>query len=75
MDVIRDSIENRADDACKAQVELRKAAIYAGLFRQADGLCLIGHLLQCNGKNRFLVRLAFQSNVTAKLQGKVFGNR
>ena len=28
MDVIRDSIENRADDACKAQAELRKAAIY-----------------------------------------------
>ena len=28
MDVVRDSIENRADDACKAQAELRKAAIY-----------------------------------------------
>ena len=28
MDVIRDSIENRADDACKAQEELRNAAIY-----------------------------------------------
>ncbi len=28
MDVIRDSIENRADAACKAQAELRKAAIY-----------------------------------------------
>ena len=28
MDVIRDSIENRADDACKAQAELQKAAIY-----------------------------------------------
>ena len=28
MDVIRDSIENRADDVCKAQAELRKAAIY-----------------------------------------------
>ena len=28
MDVIRDSIENRADNACKAQTELRKAAIY-----------------------------------------------
>ena len=28
MDVIRDSIENQADDACKAQAELRKAAIY-----------------------------------------------
>ena len=25
MDVVRDSIENRADDACKAQAELRKA--------------------------------------------------
>ena len=29
MDVIRESIENRADDVCKAQAELRKAAIYA----------------------------------------------
>ena len=28
MDAVRDSIENRADDACKAQAELRKAAIY-----------------------------------------------
>ena len=28
MDVIWDSIENRADDACKAQEELRNAAIY-----------------------------------------------
>ena len=28
MDVIRESIENRADDVCKAQAELRKAAIY-----------------------------------------------
>ena len=28
MDVVRDSIENRADDACKAQAELRKATIY-----------------------------------------------
>ena len=28
MDVIRDSIENWADDACKAQAGLRKAAIY-----------------------------------------------
>jgi len=28
MDVVRDSIENRADNACKAQAELRKAAIY-----------------------------------------------
>ena len=28
MDVIRESIENRADDLCNAQAELRKAAIY-----------------------------------------------
>ena len=28
MDVIRESIENQADDLCKAQAELRKAAIY-----------------------------------------------
>ena len=28
MDVIRDSIENRADDVCKAQEELRTAPLY-----------------------------------------------
>ena len=28
MDVIRDSIENRADDVCKAQAELRETAVY-----------------------------------------------
>ena len=31
MDVIRESIENRADDVCKAQAELRKAAMVVGL--------------------------------------------
>lgn len=28
MDVIRDSIENRADDICRAQTELRESAVY-----------------------------------------------
>jgi hypothetical protein len=34
MDVIRDSIENRADDVCRAKEELRTTPVYSKKFRE-----------------------------------------
>ena len=55
MDVIRDSIENRADDACKAQAELRLSLIHICLIGEADKAEL-SELLR-NGKSNQEVAL------------------
>ena len=49
MDVIRDSIENRADDVCKAQEELRTCLLYTSI---TEGIAEV----QASGGERFTVK-------------------
>ena len=53
MDVIRESIENRADEVCKAQTELREAPIYP---HSADYAREHGELEQYRASNRVNVQ-------------------
>ena len=55
MDVIRDSIENRADDVCRAQTEIRETAIYPHSAAYASEH---GEMAQYN--------LSYQSNLSCK---------
>ena len=65
MDVIRDSIENRADDVCKAQEELRSAPLYlhSAAYAKEHGETAQYHLsYQANFACKEAVKQAVNSN-------------
>lgn len=68
MDVIRDSIENRADEVCKAQAELRAAPVYP---HSADYAREHGELEQYRASNRisFQCKEAIEAAVREHFDG------